>query len=132
MLFQLIIWLFFPELNYKYLWMAQGRDTTQKWFFCAVGDAPVVLTQCFSRWLNQVFLGMLLFKIFKINTAWKESTYGVFSGPYFPLFGLKTEIYSVNLRILSEYRKILNQKKLRISTLSTQWHAQSQIKLGIN
>ena len=27
-------------------------------------------------------------------TAWKVSKYGVFSGPSFPVFGLKTEIYS--------------------------------------
>ena len=30
----------------------------------------------------------------------------VISGPYFPVFGLNTEIYSVNLCIQSEYRKI--------------------------
>ena len=38
------------------------------------------------------------------------SKYGVFSGPYFPVFGLNTEIYSVNLRIQSEYRKIWTRK----------------------
>ena len=43
-------------------------------------------------------------------TAWKVSKYGVFSGPYFPAFGLNTEIYSVNLRIQSEYRKIRTRK----------------------
>ena len=32
-------------------------------------------------------------------TAWKVSQYGVFSGPYFPVFSLNKEIYSVNLRI---------------------------------
>ena len=30
-------------------------------------------------------------------TAWKVYKYGVFSGPYFPVFGLNTEIYGVNL-----------------------------------
>ena len=35
---------------------------------------------------------------------------GVFSGPYFPVFGLNTEIYGVNLRIQSEYRKIRTRK----------------------
>ena len=25
-----------------------------------------------------------------LNTAWKVSKYGVFSGPYFPVFGLNT------------------------------------------
>ena len=53
-------------------------------------------------------------------TAWKVSKYGVFmvrifpysdwirsfSGQYFPVFGLNTEIYDVNLRIQSEYEKI--------------------------
>ena len=33
------------------------------------------------------------------------SKYGVFSGPYFPVFGLNAEIYGVNLRIQSEYGK---------------------------
>ena len=39
-------------------------------------------------------------------TACKRSKYSVISGPYFPAFGLNTEIYSVNLCIQSEYRKI--------------------------
>ena len=34
------------------------------------------------------------------------SKYGVLSSPYFPLFGLNMEIYGVNVRIQSEYRKI--------------------------
>ena len=34
------------------------------------------------------------------------SKYGVISGPYFPVFGLNTEIYDVNPHILFEYRKI--------------------------
>ena len=36
----------------------------------------------------------------------KMSKYGVISGPYFPVFGLNTEIYSITLRNQSEYRKI--------------------------
>ena len=40
------------------------------------------------------------------STAWKVSEYGNISGPYFPVFGLNTEIFSVNLRIQSEYWKI--------------------------
>ena len=40
------------------------------------------------------------------GTAWKVSKYGVISGPYFPVFGLNTEIYPPILRIQSEYRKI--------------------------
>ena len=30
---------------------------------------------------------------FDISTAWKVSKYGVFSGPYFPVFGLNTDKY---------------------------------------
>ena len=33
-----------------------------------------------------------------------------FSDPYFPVFGLNTESYRVNLRIQSEYRKIRTRK----------------------
>ena len=38
--------------------------------------------------------------------AWQVSKYGAISGLYFPVFRLNMEIYSVNLRIQSEYRKI--------------------------
>ena len=47
--------------------------------------------------------------------AWKVSKCGVFSGPYFPIFGL---IYSVNLRIQSKYRKIWTRKNSVFGHLS--------------
>ena len=37
-------------------------------------------------------------------TAWKESKYGVFSGLYFPVFELNTEIYGVNSPNTGKYR----------------------------
>ena len=40
------------------------------------------------------------------SEKWKVSKYGVISGPYLPVFGLNTEIYSVNLGIQSKYRKM--------------------------
>ena len=43
-------------------------------------------------------------------TVWNMSKYGVFSGPYFPAFGLNTERYFVSLRIQSECRKIRTRK----------------------
>ena len=43
-------------------------------------------------------------------TAWKLFKYGVFSGPYFPAFGLNTKMYVVNLRIQSKYGKIRTRK----------------------
>ena len=39
-------------------------------------------------------------------TAWNVFKYGVVSGPHFPVFRLNTEIFSVNLRIQSDYRKV--------------------------
>ena len=43
-------------------------------------------------------------------TLWKVSKYGVFSGPYFPVFGLNAQIYFVIVCIQSEYRKIGTRK----------------------
>ena len=43
-------------------------------------------------------------------TAWKLSKYRVFSGPYLPVFGLNTEIYSANLRFQSGCGKIRTRK----------------------
>ena len=44
------------------------------------------------------------------NTVWKVSKYGVFSGPYFPAFGMNTEKYGVSLCIQSKCRKIRTRK----------------------
>ena len=63
--------------------------------------------------LKICFISGYNFQKFRIaigTTAWKVSKYEVFSGPYFPIFGLNTEIYGVNLRIQSEYRKIRTRK----------------------
>ena len=47
---------------------------------------------------------------FEIPIGWKVSKYGVFSGLYFPAFGLNTERYGVSLRIHSECGKIQTRK----------------------
>ena len=61
----------------------------------------------------------LLYKIFSRelgyfkwvrSTVWKVSKYGVFSGLYFPVFRLNLKIYSINLYIVSKYRKIRTRK----------------------
>ena len=49
---------------------------------------------------------IFVFQYFDDDTARKVSKYGVISGPYFSVFELNTEIYSVNLRNQSKYRKI--------------------------
>ena len=60
--------------------------------------------------INSIFsYFVMLYGAFSIRndliTVWKVSKYRVFSGPYFPVFGL-----SVNLRIQSECRKIRTRK----------------------
>ena len=41
------------------------------------------------------------------NIYWvKSAQIQSYSGPYFPVFGLNTAIYSVNIRLQTEYRKI--------------------------
>ena len=59
----------------------------------------------FDRVLNMSLITPCIF-----YTAWNVSKYEVFSGPYFPVFGLNTEICGVNLRIQFEYRKIRTRK----------------------
>ena len=56
-----------------------------------------------------------------IIIAWKVSKYGVFSGQYFPAFGLNTERNSVSLCIQFECGKIQTRNKLHIWTLFMQW-----------
>ena len=55
--------------------------------------------------MHNVDRNALNITICKTYTTWKVSKSGVISGPYFPVFGLNTEIYA-NLRIQCEYRKI--------------------------
>ena len=45
-----------------------------------------------------------------MGTAWKVSKCGVFSGPYFPKFGLTTETYRVSLCIHFQFGKIRTRK----------------------
>ena len=59
---------------------------------------------CSNKWFLHFFL-QLVTSLLEV-TAWKVSKYSVISAPYFPVFGLNTEIYQVNVRIQSEYRKI--------------------------
>ena len=47
------------------------------------------------------------------------SKYGAFSGPYFLVFGLNTEIYGVNLRVQSEYWKIQARKNSVTTVVKT-------------
>ena len=60
--------------------------------------------------MNYDFFTGIITKIDMVTTAWKLSKYGVFSGPFFPVFGLNTKRYSVSRRIQSECGKIQTRK----------------------
>ena len=59
---------------------------------------------------SKYYYELVIFLICEHALREEVCKYGVFSGPYFPVFGLNTDIYGVNLRIQSEYRKIRTRK----------------------
>ena len=83
-------------------------------FICPSVCLSVHLRSIFLRIYSVGFFCTRIFamytKVTKLDTAWKVSKYGVISGPYFPVYGLNTEIYRVSLRIQSEYTKIKTRK----------------------
>ena len=75
--------------------------------------------QSISQFLANAFI---LYPLKTPGTMWKVSKYGVFSGPYFRVFGLNTEIlwwskspYSVRIQ------ENTDREKIRIWALFTQW-----------
>ena len=59
--------------------------------------------------------------------------YGVVSGPYFPIFGLNTEKYSVSLRIKSEFRKIRTRNNSVFGHFPrSDWFSKSVFDLNIS
>ena len=52
---------------------------------------------------------------------WKASKYGVFSGWYFPVFGLNKEIYEVNSVINPNGEKYGPEKTPYLDTLFSKW-----------
>ena len=72
----------------------------------------VLLTTAIALWcaIKEVRYNFRITKGRKAPTAWKVSKYRVFSGPYFPAFGLNTERYFVSLPIHSKWGKIRTRK----------------------
>ena len=98
-------------LQKKFLWWRHNFSKV----FLARNIFALFFTQLFFSYLSFVLLVLIKHlnksELIKYqNTAWKVSKYGVFSGLYFPVFRLNTGIYSVNLRIQAEYRKIRTRK----------------------
>ena len=77
---------------------------------CVFFPCPKIVHYRDQIWLWLLWKYCIFVALFKEFTAWKVPTFGVFSGPYFPAFGLNTGIYGVNLRIQSECRKIQTRK----------------------
>ena len=84
-----------------------------------IGLKAAIQSQSFHKIKNQrrfyflaiFFVKMYLYRRFtekrlRSVTTWKVPESKVSSGLYFPVFGLNTGIYSLNLRIESEYEKI--------------------------
>ena len=63
-------------------------------------------------------------QILKGFFAWKVSKYGVFSGPYFLVFELNTEIYFVNRAVFIQYIFAILLLLLKESTFGTRKNAQ--------
>ena len=59
----------------------------------------------------KVFIEYPIFLVFTLVHCIKSVQVQSFSGLYFPVFGLNTEIYGENLRIQYKYRKIRTRKK---------------------
>ena len=71
-----------------------------------------IIQSCMEKSFSKVFYQTLKLILLcaKINTTRKMSVFGVFSGLYFPAFGMNKEIYKVNLRIQSECGKMHTRK----------------------
>ena len=81
--------------------LRNGKTQTNS-FFCTT-QIFGCLINTLSKYIRKICFNL---RISKCSTAWKVCKYGVISGSYFPIFGLNTKIYSVNLTIQSKYRKI--------------------------
>ena len=81
--------------------------------------------QVMRKTCGYIYICMYIYQS-NINTAWKESKYRVFPGPYFRAFGLNTEIYSVNQ---SECGKICTTKNSIFGHFSRSLHSHYLFKL---
>ena len=71
------------------------------------------------RTFLKIWSAFSFFQLFlEAAAAWKVSKYGVFSGPYFPSFGLNTRRYFVSLQIQSECGKIQTRKNFAFGHIS--------------
>ena len=118
-------WRFWMSLLAQKNYEADSTMSSWFWFYSCCMWLPVYLlilsvstteskigaNSCISIANEAITAWKAFTEFFLVLIFWSlRSKYGVFSGPYFPIFGQNTEIYSVNLRILSECRKIWTRK----------------------
>ena len=97
----------------------------------------IIKTKFYLKWPSLKYLKSpkKSYSICFYLTAWKVSKYGVFSGPYFPVFGLNT--YGDLLRTSPcsvQIQENTDQKKFRIWTFFTQcpiWKKSLDPKQGL-
>ena len=80
-------------------------------------------------WKSQCFRILILKVIVESLTAWKVSKYGVFSGPFFPIFELNAERYRASPRIQIECGKIRTRKKT-FNMIIRSWPSQDTMNLS--
>ena len=99
-------------------WICRNRPFTKKGLFSNKTFAKLLMKKL--PFFKKNFVNFE--DLFKICTVWKVSRYGVFSGPYFPVFEKNTEIYLLRKSPYSvRIQENKDQKKLRIWILFTQW-----------
>ena len=86
-------------LDLSLLWFKLFKNTQEVMF---KSPSQELISHYYSITVQRIYM--------KTYIGWKVSKYRDFSGQYFPVFGLSTEIYSVVLRIQCEYRKIWTRK----------------------
>ena len=117
----------FNDLNKKGFWRSGSLRSKKfltgvfwKSFKCCLSVTLEPLFYTKRNSFKSVFARILLIQLRneKIQTVWKVSIYGVFSGPYFLAFGLNTERYSVPLHIQPKCRKRRTRKSSVIGQIS--------------
>ena len=74
-------------------------------------------------------IDMLFLSLLRLWHYVKSVQIRSFPGPYFPIFGLNTEIYGINLCIQSEYGNIRTRKKL--DTFHAVWKREFQLLIWL-
>ena len=94
-------------------------------------NAPLKNLYINQLWNQSLLNKLCLLKQYTSLLRQKCSNLKIFSSPYFPVFGLNTEVYLVNLSIQSEYEKRKTRKTSNSSTFNALLvMAQNKLSIG--